>query len=277
MILNILSDTGAVSFMLYIFFITIMVSMLVIAIRIILKDKVDKEKFDRIVDLFKYAIVTVCITTVTIAVTDLFKERDYDSKEMTTFNTYIPYIIDSSGTIDKKINFCTFFSHVTPDGGLKDGWISYQKYLIDQKEIIETNKKKSIELSTFLEKKESIPTNQDFLQLAEQESQTQEILENSNLTENSTFIVILGADPNFESAKPEQKWARDNFSNSEVYQKGKWFMTVIPNINTFQEAKNIAEKVKLLSKGSKKAYVVSSKSWCENAQHSTDKDFLICN
>ena len=277
MIDKIMSNPGYVSFLLYSFFILLMIGMLIFSIYIILKDKVNKEKFDRIVELFKYTIVSVSIATVTIAVADLFKEREYDKNEMITFNTYIPYIIDSSGTIDKKINFCTFFSHVTPSGNLKDGWISYEKYLIKEKEKLEANIKRKIALTTIIENKDSLPTNQDFSILAEQEIQNQQILINSNLTDNSTFIVILGADPNFKSAESELNWARDNFTNVEVYLKGKWFVTCITSINTFEEAKNIAEKIKVMTNGSKQAYVLSSKSWCNNAQFSAKNEFLICN
>lgn len=261
MILNILSNTGTISFILYGLFICLTVFGFFISIKIIKDDKIEKERFDRIVELFKYSIVTVSIATVTLIVTDLFKEREYDKNEMTTFNAYIPHIIDSVSTLERKITFCTFFSNVTPKGDLRDGWKSFTVYLEDQKKAIEDKKAKNLEESIKIEKKDSI-TVKDFAEMASQVKSTQQIYASTNtISENNSFLVVVGTDPTADDAQNELKWAIKNISETAaVYEKGKWFITAIPTNTTYEDAKVIAEKVKLVSKGKRQAYIISSKS-----------------
>jgi hypothetical protein len=261
MILNILSDTGTVSLILYGFFIALTITAFIISIKIIKNDKIEKERFDKIVELFKFSIVTVSIATVTLIITDLFKEREYDKEEMTTFNTYIPQIIDSVSTLDRKITFCTFFSHVTPKGDLKNGWISFTRYLEKEREKLKEKSEIAIKQSIAIEKKDSLKL-EDFSEMASQVKETQQIYENTNTeSDNSSFLVVVGTDPSQESAKPELKWAQDSISSTaQIYKKGKWFITAIPVSTGYKDAKNISETIKTISEGKRASYIVSSKN-----------------
>ena len=58
-----LSNTGTVSFILYGIFIVIAILGLFIAIYFIKKDNIPSEKLEKIIDLSKYTIVSVAITT----------------------------------------------------------------------------------------------------------------------------------------------------------------------------------------------------------------------
>lgn len=262
MILNIFSDTGKVSFFLYIFFLLFILFGLIISIKIIKNDKIEKDRFDRIVELFKFSIVTVCISTVTTLVLDLFKEREFDKDEMTTFNTYIPQIIDSTSSIERKITFCTFFSHVTPNGDLKEGWKSFTQYLVDEKENIDKKKEKEKEnVISKINNQDTLKVD-DFAEAATQLQETQQIYANTNtVSDNSSYLVIVGTDASNEQALPELKWATENISETaRIYEKGKWFITAIPISTSFQDAKLTAEKVRNITNGKRKAYVISSKN-----------------
>jgi len=261
MILNILSNTGDVSFALYGFFILLTIVAFFLSIKIIKNDKIEKERFERIVELFKFSIVTVSLSMVSLIVTNLFNERDYDVKEMTTFNTYIPHIIDSTTTLERKISFCSFFSCVTPKGDLKDGWKSFTKYLEDEKKKIEEKYNKDLEESIRIGKKESLVI-EDFAEMASQVKSTQQIYANTNtIPDNNSFLVVVGSDGSVEAAEPELKWARDSVSKTaEVYQKGKWYITAIPVNTSYEDSKILAEKVKSISNGKRQAYIISSKN-----------------
>ena len=83
-----LSNPGTISFILYGVFIAITIIGLFIAIYFIKKDNIPAEKLEKIIELSKYTIVSVCIATVTLIISDLFKEREQDVKELEYFNTY---------------------------------------------------------------------------------------------------------------------------------------------------------------------------------------------
>jgi hypothetical protein len=80
------ANTGTVSFVLYSVFIAITVIALFVAFYVILKGKVDTAKLDKMIELFKYAIVTVAIATITLIISNLFKEREQDVKELEYFD-----------------------------------------------------------------------------------------------------------------------------------------------------------------------------------------------
>lgn len=96
--------------------------------------------------------------------------------------------------------------------------------------------------------------------MAFQVKAAQQIYTNTNtVSENNSFLVVVGTDGSQKTAQPELKWARDNISGSaEVFKKGKWFITAIPINTSYEDAKKVAEKVKLNSNGKRQAYVISS-------------------
>lgn len=270
-----LTNTGTLSLTLYGIFILITLVGMFVAFHYIKKGTIEPDKLDKMIEIFKYSIVTTAIATVTLIVADLFKERDYDKNEMIVFNEYIPYVIDTTGTIDKKINFCKFFSSVTPKGELKDGWVAYTAYLEKEKEKLNTLIEKSKSTSKEIENKDTPPTKQEMQSLETAEIEKQKILSNLNAVENTTYLVILGADLSQDDAKPELEFATKINSNATIYKKGKWYRTVIPFVN-YEEAKKAADKVKQESNGKRDAYAVSQKSWCNSVEFSTSENCIVC-
>ncbi|WP_268846605.1 hypothetical protein [Flavobacterium aestivum] len=132
------TNTGTVSFFLYGLFVTITVVAMIVAVRIILKGNIEAQKIDKIIDLFKYTIVSIAITTSTLIITDLFKERDQDLKELQYFEN--AKMIEANG-IEARLNLAKYLSIVAPDGEMKKAWKNYYDSVkIEHKEYIKTKK-----------------------------------------------------------------------------------------------------------------------------------------
>lgn len=242
---------------------------------LIKNNSLEPEKIDKISELFKYTIVTIGIGTVAFIVIDTFKERDYDKDEMLVFNQYLPYITDTTATIEKKISFCKFFSSVTPKGDLKKGWISYTEFLINEKDKVNNQDKKNIIINDELESSNN--PNAQFVKIEETTTAIQKTLNNVNVINADSFLVVIGADINYEETNEVTAFAKNKIGKeATIYKKGKWYITVIPSILNFQEAQKIAKEVKLKSKGMKDAYVVTAKSWCKSGVKSENENCIIC-
>lgn len=131
-----LSNIGLVSFLLYGIFILITLVAMIIAFRIIQKDIIAADKLDKIIDLFKYSVFSVAIATTTLIVSNLFKEREQDVKELEYFDKYADDVKKVDG-IQERFQLSKYLSIVAPSGELKNSWreyfdstkLEYQEYL----------------------------------------------------------------------------------------------------------------------------------------------------
>ena len=92
-----MQSTGSLSLVLYGAFIIITMLALVAAFYQIIKGQLPKEKLDSMVELFKYAVVTMALTTVGSIVSDQFKARDQDVKELEYFHRYVEQVTMADG------------------------------------------------------------------------------------------------------------------------------------------------------------------------------------
>jgi len=135
-----LTNIGNTSFILYGIFILITVISMLGAFLFIRKGY-DSHKLDKMIDLFKYTIVTVAIATVTLIISDLFKERELELKELEYFGKYIERV-EKADSIRSRYELTRYLSIVAPNGELKKSWqryydtlrIEYQEYLRLKKE-----------------------------------------------------------------------------------------------------------------------------------------------
>lgn len=142
-----LANTGTVSFVLYGIFIAITAIALFITIYVIKNNSIESEKLDKMIELFKYAIVSVAIATTTLIVSDLFKEREQDIKELEYFDKYADDIKNIDG-LEQRFQLTKYLSIVAPSGEMKKSWgqyydsvnVEYKNYLISK------NEKKTLEL-----------------------------------------------------------------------------------------------------------------------------------
>lgn len=131
-----LNNTGTLSFVLYGIFILITIIAMIVAFRAIKKDIIPSDKLDKMIDLFKYSVVSVAIATITLIISDLFKEREQDVKELEYFDKYVEDVKKVDG-IQERFQLSKYLSIVAPSGELKTSWkeyfdstkIEYQEYL----------------------------------------------------------------------------------------------------------------------------------------------------
>jgi len=121
-----LSDTGTVSLWLYGSFIMITIIGMIIAYLVMLKGKIESGKLDKMIELFKYAIVTVGLGTVAFIVTDLFKERDQDLKELDYFDKYVEEVKKADG-LEERVRLVKYLAIVAPSGEIKRSWQEYYR------------------------------------------------------------------------------------------------------------------------------------------------------
>jgi tetratricopeptide (TPR) repeat protein len=119
-----LENTGTVSFLFYGVFIVITIVAMVVAFKQIIKGTIAIEKLDKMIELFKYAIVSTAIATVTLVVTNLFKEREQDVKELEYFDKYVGDVKKADG-IQERLQLSKYLSIVASNGNLKESWTSY--------------------------------------------------------------------------------------------------------------------------------------------------------
>jgi len=146
-----LANTGTVSLILYGTFIVITIVALIAAFYHIKTGDIPIDKLDKMIELFKYAIVSIAIATVTLVVADLFREREQDIRELEYFDKYVEDVKKVDG-IEERLLLSKYLSIVAPSGEMKESWQiyydtvvnEYQRYLADRAELeklekIETN------------------------------------------------------------------------------------------------------------------------------------------
>ncbi len=142
-------NTGDISLLLYGVFILITIAFMIIAIQMIKKGNIEVQKLDKMIDLFKYSVVSVAIATVSLIISDLFKEREQDVNELIYFDKYSDDIKKADGIVE-RYHLSKYLAIVAPNGDLKKSWqsyydtvkIEYLDYLSlkEQKEKLEENK-----------------------------------------------------------------------------------------------------------------------------------------
>ncbi len=119
-----LSNTGTVSFLLYGVFIFITIAAMLFAFYQIKKGTLETSKLDKMIELFKYVIVSTAIATVTLIVADLFKEREQDIKELEYFDKYVEDVKKVDG-VQERLRLSKYLSIVAPSGEIKKSWKNY--------------------------------------------------------------------------------------------------------------------------------------------------------
>jgi hypothetical protein len=144
------TNTGIVSFILYGFFIIITLIAMIVGIRLIKNGNIETSRLDKIIDLFKYSVVSVAIATVTLIISNLFKEREQDVKELEYFDKYVNDVKKADGIIE-RFQLSKYLSIVAPSGELKRSWnqyydtikVEYKEYTLlkNEKQKLDTTKK----------------------------------------------------------------------------------------------------------------------------------------
>ena len=108
---------------------------------LISKKLVEDVRLDKMIDLGKWFIVSVGMVTIAAIITDSFKEREQDMKEIEVFDKYISTITQVEG-IEERWLLCEYFAAVSPEGQLKTSWVNYQKILKYNRDVYKSNTEK---------------------------------------------------------------------------------------------------------------------------------------
>lgn len=175
-----LTNTGTVSFILYGIFIFVTVTALIVAVKIIKNNTIPADRMDKMIELFKYAIVTTSIATVSLVISDLFKEREQDVNELVYFDKYANDIKKVDG-INERLQLSKYLSIVAPSGSLKTSWKNYyDSVLVEYAEYLRL-KKEEKHLDTITN-----PT-------IEQQTRKQEVKESLTIKESPLVSYSAGS------------------------------------------------------------------------------------
>jgi len=174
MLVNIFSNTGTLSFVMYIILIIISFGGLIVAIKYLKNSEIPIERLDKIIELSKYTIVTFAIATITSIVTDLYKERDQDIKELEYFDKYVSDIKLADNVLS-RYQLAKYLSCVAPKGEMRESWKTYfdtvnNEYQIYIQDLVINQRKKVDSANKLLTQ----PTKQEQIEDLEREFRIQQ-------------------------------------------------------------------------------------------------------
>lgn len=126
-----LSDTGHMSLILGVALIATCLLGMFFAHRLSKDKTVDAQKFEKLAELGKWCVTSVGLVVIASIVSDGFKERDQDIKEIEIFEKHTETILKADGP-DQRMLLAEYFAAVSPDGSLKDSWREYKGLLMAQ-------------------------------------------------------------------------------------------------------------------------------------------------
>lgn len=267
------TNTGSLSFYLGISFIALALVGFIATSFLVLRTQVESNKIDKLVEVGKWFIVSVAIVVGATIVSDGFREREQDIKEVEVFDKHVATIIKADG-IEERWLLAEYFSFVAPPGELRSSWASYKDSLLPRLEEYRTDKAEKERLAKIeqpsSEQKEKLSQLQ--VKTAPQErpliSQMAQVL-----LPSQEWAIIAGADASLEAAQFELGKARTLSPAARIYKKGTLFQTVIPGFSRREDAANRLGDVKKSVNAD--AYINSLSSWC--ASFNDRGDFIECN
>lgn len=118
-----MSDTGKISLYFYLAFIIIAIVATILLYSFLKKGTLENDKIDKLVDFFKTVVYTTAFGAVALIVSNLFKEREQNLKEIEHFEKYIQEVKDVKG--DGRRQLTKFLSIVAPKGEMREAWKGY--------------------------------------------------------------------------------------------------------------------------------------------------------
>jgi 5,10-methenyltetrahydromethanopterin hydrogenase len=99
-------------------FIAIAIASLIILYKFLKSGTLEPDKLDKLVDFFKTVVMTTALATVAYVITDLFKEREQDVKELEYFDKYVQEVKEVNG--QGRLQLSKYLSIVAPSGEMKE-------------------------------------------------------------------------------------------------------------------------------------------------------------
>jgi hypothetical protein len=260
-----LSNTGTISFIFYGVFIFIAFLSVIVVYRLLKNGTLESDKLDKLIDFFKTIVYTTALGTVALIVTDLFKEREQDIKELEYFDKYVQEVKEVNG--EGRLQLSKYLSIVAPSGEMKKSWTAYYS---------EVKKEYDEYLKAQQESKTDTTDNPTKEQLQKREvNQTKIELFEKSLSmnnESSEWFILAGSNSNLETAKLELNKVLKVYPNTVIIKNRGVYRIVLRGYYAKSEAEKMLEEVK--SKINLTSYIVNKNSWCKNIEET--EDCFIC-
>lgn len=135
------SNIGNLSFYLGISFIAFSILGLFFFYYVLQKDLMDESKLAKVIDLGKWVIGSVAIVLSGSIISDGFKEREQDVRELEFFDKYVATVTQADG-IEQRWRLCEYFAAVSPAGEMRSAWENYQKIIEPDYRLYQSTKEK---------------------------------------------------------------------------------------------------------------------------------------
>ena len=260
-----LSNTGTVSFYLYLFFIVIGLLSIFIVYYLIKKGTLDPDKLENFLAYFKWVIITLAISTVTLIVTDLFKERDQDIEELQYFDKYVNDVKNEDRPL-VRLQLAKYLSIVAPSGEMKKSWTNYY-------DTIKKEYDDYVEAQNNLKKDSAIahPTPQQRKQTEENKRKV-ELFFTPLSSNNAEWFIIAAGNNDIGGANINLEKAVKINPNSTIIKKEGSFRTVLMGYLSKAEAESQLEKTR--NEINPQSYIVRKATWCNTIERGSE--CLIC-
>lgn len=236
----------------------------------ILKDKeIDDARADKFIDLGKWLFVSVAMVLGAAVISDSFKERDQDVKEMALFEKYATTFSTIEG-FDVKWNMCEYFAAVAPEGQLRESWEKYKEVLNPYFKSYTNNKM----LVGVLEDKK-IKTASETMVLKKIQADIASLDKPFVISEASMneYLIIISNDESLAGATDEFNKVKANSKACIIKQNENSFITIFDRYRTQAEALDALSAAKKVNAG---AYIMELNRLCSNGIVPST-DCMICN
>lgn len=274
-----LRNTGDLSFYLGMSFIVLALAGLILTVFLVTRSKIEQSKQDKLIEVGKWFFVSVALVVGASIVSDGFKEREQDIKELEAFDKHVATITNAKD-IEGRVLLAEYFSYVAPTGSLRDSWIAYKKEvdkqylaykqnLVDEKNLSEEKQQAKGHLSP--EKEEKLVQVRQAISVAQKPLVAPTLMQDA--PPSNEWIILAGSDATLKEAQFELDKAKRISTAARIYKAGSLFRTVIPNFVSREAAEARLNDVrKNVNTG---AYAFLLKGFCASPQDVGD--FIQCN
>ncbi len=269
-------NTGNLSFYLGIGSVVLALIWLVIVYILIARSANDADKqtrVDKVIEVGKWFFASIAIVVAATVVSDGFRERDEDIKEIAVFDKYTTIVTKADGLAERRL-LVEYFAAVSPPGTLRDSWMAYKNLTDRQAE----------ETERAIAEKAAIDATQNPTEAQKQKSdQLGKIIEIQNkplisqtasaATASEQWLIIAGTYSSLTNARDELIKIRAVSPDAQIYKIQGKFAIVIPNFVSRDEALKRLPAIQKGTQDTQDAFV--QKSFCTAMQ--VTEDYIACN
>lgn len=240
-----LDDTGALSLKIGVTFIVLALIGLILAIFMLVRSKIEQSKQDKIIEVGKWFFVAIALVVGAAIVSDGFKERDQDVKELAAFDKHVAIITNTKGLKERWL-LAQYFSYVAPKGALRDSW---NEYLVQVEKDLDKFAKEVIEEKALIKEREDNPkqfTEEKQIQLTKLQQSiaiAKRALNSEDTATSGEWVILAGSDTTLTDANNKLLKAKKVSPTARIYQSGILFRTIIPGFASRDDAEKLLGKV----------------------------------